>query len=89
MKTQIIISGQINGNHKLRSAIITAECKEKSGMFNSFILTFPTKKSAIKALSNAYQSMCAEMPDEKNKISGINYMRGHSLSYDASKAVIQ
>jgi hypothetical protein len=29
------------------------------------------------------------MPEEKGKISGINYSRGSSLSYDASRAVIQ
>lgn len=88
MKTEIIISGQINGNSKLRNAIITADCEEKKH-FNTTILTFKTKESAINALSNAYQYMCSAMPEEKGKISGIRYTRGYSLSYDASKAIIQ
>lgn len=88
MKTEIIISGQINGNHKLRNAIMTAECEERKGMFYSTILTFPTKQSATNALSEGYQYMCREMPEEKGKMSGIRYTRGCSLSYDASRAVI-
>lgn len=88
MKTAIHITGQIMGNSKLRSAIITAECNEKRGMFNSYILEFKTRESAINALSKGYQYMCKEMPAEKGKISGIRYTRGHSLAYDASRAVI-
>lgn len=89
MKTEIHITGQIMGNSRLRSAIITANCQEKRGMFSGYILTFPTKESAIDALSKGYQYLCKEMPEEKGKISGINYSRGSSLSYDASRAVIQ
>lgn len=76
------------GNSRLRSAIITAECIERKGMFNSRILEFRTKESAINALSKGYQHMCNELPEEKGKISGIRYTRGHSLAYDASSAVI-
>lgn len=89
MKTEIHITGQISGNLRLRSAIITAECEEKRGMFNSYILTFRTKESAINALSQGYQHLCNTMPEEKGKISGIRYCRGCSLAYDASRAVIQ
>lgn len=88
MKTEIVISGQIGGNSKLRNAIVTAECEEKRGMFGSYTLTFSTKKEAITALSKGYQYMCREMPDEKGKMSGISYSRGYSLAYDASRAVI-
>lgn len=88
MKTEIIISGQISGNSKLRNAIITVDCEERK-YFNSIILTFKTKESAINALSDAYQCMCREMPEEKGKTSGIRYLRGYSLAYDASKAIIQ
>ncbi len=89
MKTEIHITGQIMGNSRLRSAIITSDCTERRGMFNAYILVFQTKASAINALSKGYQYMCREMPEEKGKISGIRYTRGHSLSYDASRAVIQ
>lgn len=88
MKTSIVIRGQIFGNFKLRNAIITAECQERKGMFYSHILTFPTKGKAIKALSNAYQNFCREMPEEKNRFSGFKYQRGFSLSWDASRAEI-
>lgn len=76
------------GNSKLRNAIITADCEERKH-FNSIILTFKTKESAVNALSEGYQYMCREMPEEKGKMTGIRYTRGSSLSYDASKAVIQ
>lgn len=76
------------GNSRLRSAIITADCEERRGMFNSYILTFKSKKAATNALSVAYQSFCKEMPEEKNRISGFNYSRGLSLSWDASRAAI-
>lgn len=89
MKTEIHITGQVSGNSRLRNAIITHDCTERRGMFNAYILEFKTKGSAINALSQAYQYMCREMPEEKGKISGIRYTRGLSLSYDASRAIIQ
>lgn len=86
MKTSIHISGQINGNFKLRSAIITANCEEKKGMFNAIELVFPTKKAAVKALSEAYQSFVRD--GERKGLGGITYSRGYSLGYDASTAKI-
>jgi hypothetical protein len=86
MKTSIYISGQINGNFKLRNAIITADCEEKKGMFNSIELVYPTKKEAVKALSDAYQSFVRD--GERKGIGGITYSRGYSLGYDASTAKI-
>lgn len=88
MKTEIHIKGQINGNFKLRAAIATVECEERKGMFNSIILEFPNKYAAVNALSSGYQYLCREMPEEKGRLSGIRYTRGHSLSYDASCATI-
>lgn len=88
MKTEIHITGQIMGNSRLRSAIISAGCQERKGMFNSIILEFQNKYAAVNALSSGYQYLCREMPEEKGKISGIRYTRGHSLAYDASSAVI-
>lgn len=88
MKTVIHITGQISGNSRLRNAIITADCEERRDMFNSYVLTFKNKQSAVNALSKGYQYICSEMPEEKGKMSGIRYSRGHSLAYDASRAVI-
>lgn len=77
------------GNSRLRSAIIAPECTERKGMFNSIILEFPNKYAAVNALSLGYQYLCREMPEEKNKMSGIRHSPGYSLSYDTSRAVIQ
>lgn len=88
MKTSIVISGQISGNLKLRNAIITADCIEEKGQFNTIILNFKTKGEAVKALSDGYQSFCVEMPEEKGCMAGFRYTRGHALYWDASQAVI-
>lgn len=87
MITEIVITGQISGNFKLRNAIINAECVERSTPYG-IVLTFATKKAAVKALSNAYKYMALEMPEQKNSIGGIKYLRGHTLAYDASRAQI-
>lgn len=90
MKTQIIISGQISGNYTICRALSgTGLLERRNGMFNSIILTYETKQAAVTSLSAGYQSLCREMPDEKGKMSGIRYLRGCSLAYDASRAVIQ
>ena len=88
MKTEIVITGQISGNSKLRNSIVTADCEEKRYGSGNYSIQFPTKKAAIKALSEGYQYLCREMPEEKGKMSGIRYSRGYSLAYDASRAVI-
>jgi len=88
MKTEIHITGQIMGNSRLRNAIITADCQERRGMFNSYILTFNTKKAAITALGRAYRHLRTEEPGIAGKIGGLNYSRGYALAYDASRAVL-
>lgn len=89
MKTEIIISGQINGNFKLASSLSGYGLVErKNGMFNSIIMIYSAKKYAVKSLSGAYQSLIRDEPDQKGKLSGIRYNRGHVLYYDASKAII-
>lgn len=89
MKTSIIISGQISGNFKLRSAIVTAECEEVRGMHNSIYLNFKSKKAAVKALSEGFQYFCRHMPEEKGRMSGFRYSRGSSLYWDASQAILK
>lgn len=85
MKTSIFISGQINGNSTLRNAIITAECEEKKGMFNSITLVFPTKKAAEKAMWEAYKSLRQDKQDAQASM--LRYSRGY-ISYDASTAKV-
>ena len=89
MKTQISITGQVNGNCKLKTAIITNDCTVKKH-FQNFTLTFPTKKAAIKALSEGWKYLLRNEDNMEwaKSISGISYSRGYSLSYDASVAKI-
>ena len=56
MKAQIIISGQIAGNHRLRSACSTIDSEEHKMMFNGYKLMFPTMGMARKALKAAGSS---------------------------------
>jgi hypothetical protein len=86
MKAQITISGQINGNFKLKSAIA---CNGNytniiSGMFNSFHINFDTVGEAKKALRKAWKQI-------KSENENIFWHDGLSkdctnLSYDASQA---
>ena len=84
MKTSIIITGQIGGNHILRNVIISSnlEESERSGMFFSKIISFPTKKDAKKALWEAYKLLRADIETKTTT----RYRKGDALFYDASKA---
>ena len=85
MKTEIRISGQIGGNFKLRSALScypTAECV--NGMFNSFIITYPTKRDALQAIREGYKWL-KQTDDELPH----HFSKGKEfINYDASKAHI-
>lgn len=83
MKTEIRISGQINGNFTLKGAISGAQ-DVRSTMFNGFVLAFNTKKEAKKALWDAYKSIKREDPTDAH----LSYIPGNFLTYDASKAVL-
>jgi hypothetical protein len=82
MTTQIIITGQIGSIYTLRSVLTDYNVKESRGMFNSFILTFETKKDAVKALSNGRKYLKA---DDKQ----YSYAAGQMLRYDAATAIIK
>lgn len=86
MKTSIIITGQIGGNHTLRNAIIDSnlEESEESGMFFSKTISFSTKKDAKKALWEAYKLLRRDI--ETKTVT--SYRKGDALFYDASKAEI-
>lgn len=87
MKTSITISGQISGNQTLRNAIYSLNCETKKLQFNNYEIIFPTKKEAVKALSDAFQTLKSEEL-EYYKDGGISYSRGSYLQYDASTATI-
>lgn len=87
MKTTIQITGQISGNYTLHNAISRTGWPEiKRGMFNSFIITYETRKEARRAMWEAYKSLRADKQDAQ--ASRLKYSPKHSLSYDASRAVI-
>jgi len=84
MKAQIIISGQISGNYKLRSACMTNNCEDYRQNFNGFKLVFNTMKEARKAIKDGYRWLKSEEPDFYRD-GGIGLYKD-SLSYDASVA---
>lgn len=81
-KTTIEITGQIGSIHTLLSAINDYNADLVNGMFNAKRLTFPTKKEAVKALSEGRKYLIQEGKDVRG------YSRGVSLSYDAGTAAI-
>lgn len=89
MKSTITITGQISGNFRLRSALVGNSTTEEKTMFNGFRLHFGTKKEAVKAMRDAYNSLCRDEPEMKGRLSGISVDKGRTyLRYDASSAKI-
>ena len=88
MYTAISITGQISGNFTLLSAIGHGY-KKKDTQFNGFEVKFRTKKEAITAIREAYNSLVQDEPERKGKLSGIRVNKNRTeLYYDASKAII-
>jgi hypothetical protein len=88
MTTSIIISGQIGSSWKLRSAL-PGFFEEKRTMFNGFELIYKTKKEAVAAIREAYNSLCADEPEFKNRLGGVRANASRTeLYYDASKAIV-
>lgn len=89
MRTEIHITGQINGNYTLRNALSGAE-EIRNGMFNSHIAVYTSKAAAKKALSQAYRYLRGEIdPSDIGRIGGLRYSSGNAIYWDASQAVIQ
>lgn len=91
MRTEIKITGQIGGNNRLYGRLLAVGNRVESyrnGMFYSYIIVFETKRAAKQALWKAFTSLCAEEPNQRNKMSGIRYSSGSALYYDASQAAI-
>ena len=84
MKTTISITGQPGSSMKLRNALESTDCLSVSNHFNNYTLTFPNKKTAIKALSEGFKYLKSNDPDDFM----LSYSRGNSLTYDAGRAVI-
>lgn len=85
MKAQILISGQISGNFKLRSACSTIDSEiHKEPFNNGFKIVFSTMREARKAMKAGYKWLKSEEPDFY-KEGGIS-LYNNCLSYDASRA---
>jgi hypothetical protein len=83
MKATIYISGQINGNFRLKNVLDNGTAK--STIFNGFAVSFDTKKEAKKALWEAFK----DLRSEDNKPYNLSYSKGSAIYYDASKAIIE
>ena len=87
MKTSIQITGSgISSKTTLLGSIANRKSETKNLMFNNYEVVFPTKKEAIKALSDAYQTLSSDKEDWRASMG--SYTRGSSLSYDAGVASI-
>lgn len=84
MRTTILITGGINGNSHLKTAIQTSSSELRRRANGGYELAFKTKKEAKKALWEAYKKLRSEEP----KLTHLRYFAGYSLSYDASRAEI-
>ena len=84
MKTRIIISGQPRSTNRLLAACTTPDVLFETRHFNDYILTFNSKKAALKALSEGYKYLKQDREDWEDSCGG--YRRGYCLSYDASTA---
>jgi phosphohistidine swiveling domain-containing protein len=80
MKTKIVIQGQQSSVTTLLNKIQTVNSEEKKLQFKNVLVTFKTKKEAVKALSNAYQSLKEDQ--------STSYKRASIISYDAARAYI-
>lgn len=82
MKTQIRITGQVAGNHRL-NLHLQPEAEKVERSFNDFLLTFTTKKGAKKALRQAFKNL-KELEPDFYRDGGVSLIRGELLVYDAS-----
>ena len=86
MKTSIVITGSgITSKTTLLNSIPCYSEQIKKLNFNNFLITFNTKKEAVKALSDAYQTLISDF-DIKFVT---DYSRGKYLAYDAGTARLE
>jgi len=85
MKTIIKITGQIQGNFRLLTHL-QRDAEKVEHFFTDHILTFRTKREAVKALRQANKRLRSLEPDFYRE--GVRYFPGWQLLYDASKAEI-
>lgn len=85
MKTKIEITGQISGNFVLFNLLRTINSEEKKGMFNSFTITYKTKREAKQAIKKAKQRLFEDDQTKNVTFVAKDYTR---ITYDASSAYI-
>lgn len=90
MKTSIVISGQIGGNHTLAAALNSFEAETERTIFNGFCITFPTKTAARKALWEGFNYLKKTLDEPRvGSFGGLRYAKKSALYWDASQAVIE
>lgn len=85
-KAKIIISGQPQGNNIIARAIPRTD--EKSVLHtigNGFVIEYPSKSQARKALQAAYDRLTEEEPEYSHIVLNRDRLK---LSYDASIAYV-
>lgn len=86
MKATITIKGQVNGNFKIRTAIIGGTNIETNG--GDYEIEFNTKKEAVQALNQAYKQLYKDDVIFAKNHGGMT--KGKNLFYyDASIAYIR
>ena len=88
MKTQIVISGGVAGNHEILSKLHSYRIKTPGQFPGTITLDYHTKKEAQKDLQAAFKSLCEDEPDMVDRLGGVA-MNGDTLEYDASTATIE
>ena len=89
MKTKIVITGQIAGNFKLKTAILSSGLETKvENFFSDFHIFFACKRDAENALRTANKRFKSDDRDFYQE-GGIKYFPKSRLFYDASSARIK
>ncbi len=86
MNARIRITGQANGNFKIFRKL--NQYKSKKEAHQDIILDYANRTIAREDLTNAFNQLCSQEPELKNKVGGI-FKANDILYYDASKAVIE
>lgn len=88
MKTQINITGGINGNSHIMTKLSNYTDYKRTN-YGGYTVYYDTKKQAVDDIRQAYNDLCFDEPGIKNRIGGIKVNKARTrLYYDASQAII-
>jgi hypothetical protein len=89
MKTQITISGGLNGNSRIMTKLSNFTDYKRTN-YGAYTAYYQTKKQAIADIRAAYNELCDDEPHRKNKRAGgiVTNKSRTILHYDASTAIV-